>query len=174
MCEIVVRQSTRSDYDAIYELLIECFGERNKFDPQLKAEIANGNYLVATDHGNIVATLGLCYSHMLKARELTCVCTRPPYRGQGIMRKLFTEIVKYFQFGEKVYCSATREQHKPNANLYNLLTSFQFKEIERPHYIWTNTLNCRETFGKKCALHTTRGCCTCYEDLWVFDTTVSG
>ncbi len=171
MCKVVVRQSKLSDYTAIYELIVECFGERNKVDPQLRSEVINGNYLVATDHENVVATLGLCYSHALKARELTCVCTRAPYRGQGIMHRLFEEVVKRFQPNETIYCSAVRENGRQFVNLYKLLLEFGFAEVKRPYCIWTNTLNCRETFGMKCALHTTKGHCTCYEDLWVINPT---
>lgn len=155
-----IRFSKEEDKNKIEELLDECFGTRTE---NLLSNL-KGRYLLAFDDDKLIAMTGFFWCDNYRGYEIDWTCTKPEYRGRGIMHELFSRICALTD--EDIYCSCWRLGTKDEVNLHSLMNDFGFKEVVRNRVTWCSGYNCFN--GVDCKGHK-KHCerCECYEDLYL-------
>ena len=158
---MLIRLSTEKDREDIDALMLMCFGVRS---PEKVFTNLNGRYLLAYEDNRLVGMTGLLWSEEYEAFELDWTCTRPDYRKQGVMHKLFDRVCNFTD--EKIYCSCWRFGGNEKVNLHSLMKDYGFEEVLRPRAAWRCGVNCSLDFI--CCGRGNKGTdCYCYEDLYI-------
>ena len=157
----MIRFSCDDDLLRIQALVCECFGERTKYGV---FDNLNGRYLLYFIDDTLVAMTGLNRNTTYpNGSEIDWTCTKPEYRGSGIMHILFSKLIQLTD--ENIYCSCWKTGD--SIHLKSLMKDFGFECICEGH-IKSNNLKCGSSHCFDCVKFSDEeGVCVCQEDLYL-------
>lgn len=128
MDEIIFREMTPADADAVSEIEIKSFAlpwRRDTFYEVVQRE--NTVYIVGELDGKIIAYAGAWLS--FNEAEVMSVAVSPEFRGRGVGTKLFGELLRLCR--ERGANAVTLEVRPSNAAAIKLYESFGLKSVGR-------------------------------------------
>lgn len=128
MEEIIFRKMTPADVDAVSEIEIKCFALPWKRDTFFEVvQRKNTAYIVGELDEKIIAYAGAWLA--FNEAEVMSVAVLPEYRGRGIGKKLFGELLKICK--EEGANAVTLEVRPSNTAAIKIYESFGLKSVGR-------------------------------------------
>ena len=159
MSEVTYRRSTVADKEAITQLILKCFGNREGWEEG----VSEGRFLCAFDESRLVGITGIHISDAYRGYLVDMTCVDKEYRCRGIATVLIMKEIQRVGVEADIYCDCWAIGKGNNIHLRHAMELLGFELVIQNH---SRTVAAYETF---CAKHCVmcHSSCMCRDDLYI-------